>query len=107
VLIAVSSLVALAVFWATNPFNLGTTRSERFSTSRFKSVSPGANIAGVIELLGEPIEIVALTDCDGVPCKNYVFAGEPVASWVFGYAKAWAWVDNSGQVIRTIWYEEP
>lgn len=105
--LVVAGLLGALVLWFHNPLNWGTTRSERFSISKFESIHAGESIEAVVSKLGAPLGIGDWPDCEKPPCKNYVFAGDPVAPWVLGYRKAWVLVGSNGEVIRTHWYTEP
>ncbi len=106
---AILLVLAGGAFWIlmVNPLNWGVTASSSFSVSKFRAIRQGDSISSVVEKLGQPVGVGDWTPCQTPPCKNFVFAEEPVAWWVVGYAKAWVIVGPSQNVVETIWYEEP
>ena len=108
VVLSVAGLLLGALYlWFVNPMNWGTTTSEHFTIAKFESIKPGDRVETVIASLGQPLGIGDWPQCAAPPYKNYVFAGDPVAPWVFGYRKAWVIVGNDGRVVYTNWYLEP
>ncbi len=105
--VLLAGLSAAMVFLFFNPLNWGVTRSRSFSVQAFGEIQAGDTISSVIQSLGDPLEVVEVSDGAAGPCRNFVFTSEPAAWWVFSYYKAWVFVDAKGNVIRTIKYEEP